>query len=133
MKNHPIVEKVRYLTSGMTRTQLEELLAKMYAKDFTQLYTWLDNNGHSLSAYEKECVEGKHHPAYMGFAIVNWLIGAWKRNRRVVFVADAMRDDLKPRRQIILDKCIAAGESEDYGKSVFIDALKLLLEELKNG
>jgi hypothetical protein len=133
MYNNPLVRKIGLLTVGLNKTQLDDLLTQVKAKDYAQLISWFQNQNNPLTPFELEQLQGKHHPAYRGVAVINSLIGEWKRSRRVVFVADAVRDDLKPVRAMVIDKAVMAGETEDYGAGVFLDALKSLVEELSNG
>lgn len=133
MKNHPIVKKLYLLTSTMDRAQLETLLAQVKAKDYTQMIAWFDGQGNALATEEINGLKGDYHPAYRGVAVVNWLKEVWKRERRVKFVADAVKDELKPIRLVVIDKAVLAGEAEDEGKAMFLDAMKSLVEELSNG
>jgi hypothetical protein len=133
MKSHPLVIKMSLLTAGLNKVQLADLLSQMKARDYTQITAWFQAQNNPLTVSELEHLQGKRHPAYTGVMVVNWLTGVWRRNKRVAFIADAVRDDLRPIRAMVIDKAIVAGESEDYGKDAFLDALKSLVKELSNG
>jgi hypothetical protein len=133
VNNHPIVKKLYLLTSTLDKSQLETLLAQVKAKNYASMVAWFQGQGNELTAEELALLNGEGRPAYIGVFLISELIGVWERERRVKFVSDAVKDELKPIRLVVIDKAVLAGETEEYGKEVFLDALKDLVGELSNG
>lgn len=129
MNNNPLVQKLRLLTSGMDKVQLADLLAQMKARDYTQITAWFISQNNPLTAQEIESFQD----ANKGVIYIYCLIGDWYRERRTAFIADSVKDDLKPIRLTVIDRAVLAGETEDYGADIFLNALKSLVEELSNG
>ena len=131
MSDRDIIAKLELLTSTLNKVQLQTLLAQVKDKDYTQLQAWFTAQGNPITQYEIDTLNGLHRPAYIGVYVVSELIGKRKRARREKFVADAIKDKIKPIRLTVTDKAIVAGETEFYGKEVFLFAVRNLLEELE--
>ena len=134
LKNRPIVVKLRTLTSVLTKIQLQTLLTQMKNRDYTQIIAWFQAQGNPLTKDDIDTLNGVNCRPYAdGVLFINGLIGEWGRERYAKFVADYTRDDLKPIRTTVVDRLTLLGETEEYGKDIFLDTLKSLVKELENG
>lgn len=131
MRDRDIIAKLELLTSTMDKEQLQTLLAQVKNKDYTQLVSWFEGQNNPLTQYELDTLSGLHHPAYIGVYVVSELIGKWRRERRLKFIADYAKDDLKPIRATVIDRLALQGETEFYAKDVFLEAMKSLVKELQ--
>jgi hypothetical protein len=94
LKKNPLVRKISLLTAGLTKPQLDTLLAQVKARDLAQLITWFENENNTdepLTIFEIEQLQGNHHPAYRAIPVVNWLIGEWLVAEKAAIIADHMR------------------------------------------
>ena len=124
MKNRPIVKKLRLLISTLTKVQLQTLLARMKAKDYTQIQAWFTARGETLSAVHLA------HLDRWGVKAVNHLYGEWKRGKALAFTAGKLKDLLADARLDAIEYMKLHEMTEDEAKDIFKAAFNSIGEVL---
>jgi len=127
VKNRPIVKKLKLLTSTMTKTQLQSLLAQVKAKGYEQITVWFNAQGDPLTADDFKQLNR------WGVIAVRWLIGDWKRDRKEAYVAGKIKDLLIEARLDAIDYMTDRGETEQEAKDIFKEGFRAFSEEVLNG